>query len=291
MRLLARRLRVPVARFDTATGRWAYVGASVDAAGDADRDELTLTTYNIWFDSKYAEPRYRAIAELLSRRAPDIMVFQEVTPTALDVLLGAPWIRTDYASASVVGDHVGNYGLLMLSRLPVTRVTYTRLPSRLDRGYLTAEFSVSGARQVVCCIHLDSGKSWWPLRAWQLRRIFGALRRTTDAVVLGDFNMRDDENERIPASYRDVWTTLRPDEDGFTEDTAINHMRYDMKNKSRQVRFDRVLLKGPRWTADEIELLGTEPIADELPRIFPSDHFGVWCRLRRRNPSEARHRR
>lgn len=283
MRLLWWRRKVPVGRFDASTGRWT----DVDVSGDVDRDELTLTTYNIWFDSKYAEQRYLAIAELLSRRAPDVMVFQEVTPTALGVFLDQPWIRRDYLRAAVVGADVGNYGLLMLSRLPITRVTYTRLPSRLDRGFLQAELTINGAQQVVCCIHLDSGKSWWPLRLWQLRRIFRVLRKAENAVVLGDFNMRDDENARIPAHYRDVWSALRPDEDGFTEDTAINHMRFDMKNKSRQVRFDRVLLKGPRWSAAKIDLLGTEPISDDLPRIFPSDHFGLWCRLTRvtdRNP-------
>ena len=68
--------------------------------------------------------------------------------------------------------------------------------------------------------------------------------------MLGDFNMRDTENVRIRAPFADVWPQLRPGEDGFTEDTSINLMRYDMKDKHRHVRFDRVLLKGDQWTAD-----------------------------------------
>ena len=102
----------------------------------------------------------------------------------------------------------------------------------------------TAVRTVVCCLHLDSGKSSSRLRSWQLRRIFSALKTVEDAVLLGDFNMRDAENARIAVPYCDVWPALRPDDDGFTEDTAINHMRYDMKNKSRQVRFDRVLRQG-----------------------------------------------
>lgn len=97
--------------------------------------------------------------------------------------------------------------------------------------------------------------------------------------MLGDFNMRDDENHRIRAPYRDVWPMLRPDEPGYTEDTSINHMRFDMKGKPRHVRFDRALVKG--WEPTGVELLGTEPVSTELPRIFPSDHFGVLCRVRR----------
>ncbi len=276
MRLLRRRRSVPVGTFDAATGRWT----DVDIAGAVDRDELTLATFNIWLDSKHAEQRYLAIAHLLSRRAPDIMVFQEVTPATLSVFLDQPWIRDGYRRAAVVGGDVGNYGMLMLCRLPISRVTYTRLPSRQSRGFLQAELTVNGTRTVVCCIHLDSGKSSSRLRSWQLRRVFGALKAVEDAVLLGDFNMRDGENGRIAAPYCDVWPALRPDDAGFTEDTSINLMRYDMKNKHRQVRFDRVLLKGPHWTAVDIELLGTKPIAAELPRVFPSDHFGVECRLK-----------
>lgn len=254
------------------------------ALAGAVRAEVTLTTYNVWNDPKHAAQRYRAIAELLSARRPDIMVFQEITPTAFDVLLSQPWIRDGYACAAVVGGEAGDYGMLMLSRVPLSRVTYTGLPTRQARGFLTAELAVNESRMAVCCIHLDSGKSSARLRGWQLRRIFRALKYAENAVVLGDFNMRDGENSRIKPPYRDVWPELRPREDGFTEDTSINLMRYDMKDKHRHVRFDRVLLKGDQWVAEDIELLGTEPIDAELPRVFPSDHFGVECRLTARNP-------
>jgi tyrosyl-DNA phosphodiesterase 2 len=262
-----------VATYDPATKSWNRV----DDAGAVDRDELTVTTFNVWFDSYFADQRYRAIAQLLSREMPDVMVFQEITPAALSVLLAQPWVRERYRSAAVVGSRAGNYGQLMLSRLPTSRVTYTRLPTRLSRGFLKAEFTVNGRLLVVCSVHLESGKRNVRLRGRQLRRMFRALRSAEDAVVLGDFNMRDSENGRIAPPYHDVWPMLRPQDDGFTEDTAINHMRYDSKPKHRQVRFDRVLLKGPAWGATSIDLLGTEAISGTHPRVFPSDHFGVIC--------------
>jgi tyrosyl-DNA phosphodiesterase 2 len=254
------------------------------AAREHDSDVLTVTTYNVWNDAKYAGERYRAVAQLLSQRTPDVMVFQEIVPTAFDILLDQPWIRDGYARAAVVGGDAGNYGMLMLSRVALSEVTYTRLPTRQARGFLRAQLAVEGAPLVICCIHLDSGKTSSRIRGWQLRRIFSALRSADDAVVLGDFNMRDEENTRIRDPYRDLWPALRPDEDGFTEDTSINLMRYDMKDRHRHVRFDRVLLKGSAWTPDGIELLGKEPLSADLPRVFPSDHFGVECRLRRRIP-------
>ena len=266
---------VPVGTYDPASDRWV----DGNAAGTVDRAKLTLVTFNIWFNELHAEQRYQTIADLLHRDLPDVMVFQEVTPAALDVLLSQPWIRERYRRAEVTGAGVGNYGLLMLTRLPVGRVTYTGLPTRLSRGFLRAEFTINGRPVVIAAIHLESGKAASRLRARQLRMILRAMRGAETSVVLGDFNLRNAENGVIGPPYLDVWPAVRPHDDGFTEDTSINLMRYDMKSKHRHVRFDRVLLKSDSWTATEIGLLGTEPIAADLPRVFPSDHFGVRCRL------------
>lgn len=272
-----RRNDVPVGTFQQASGSWVD-GA---AGGAVDREELTVSTFNIWFADYHAEERYQAIARLLSRNPPDVMVFQEVTPEALRIFLAQPWIRVRYRRAAVTGDDVGNYGMLVLSRLPLERVTYTRLPTRLARGFLSAELIVNGRALAIVAVHLESGKASARLRARQLGRVYGALRRSENAIVLGDFNMRDVENGIIADAYRDLWPALRPGDHGYTEDTSINLMRYDSKNKHRHVRFDRVLLKGDAWSATDIDLLGTEPIAAALPRVFPSDHFGVRCRFER----------
>src|SRR4051794_5439821 len=93
--------------------------------GDVKRDVLTLTTFNVWFDAYFAGERYRAIAALLSRETPDVMVFQEVTPVALNILLRQTWIRDGYRCAAMVGDKAGAYGMLVLSRLPTAQVTYS----------------------------------------------------------------------------------------------------------------------------------------------------------------------
>lgn len=268
---------VPVQRFDPVRQRWTNGGAG----GDTTVDRLTVSTYNIWFNEKHAVQRYRAIAELLSRDAPDIMAFQEVTSLSAAVFLKQPWIREHYRSAAVVGGSRGNYGMLLLSRLPLDRVTYTPLPTRLSRGYLTAQLTLDGEQLAVVSVHLESGKAAAPLRARQLGAIFEAQQNSGNAVIMGDFNMRDAEDGIIGADYRDAWPGLRPGEPGYTEDTTINHMRFDMKNKHRHVRFDRVLTTGDRWQPESIELLGREPISAALPRVFPSDHFGVRCTLTR----------
>lgn len=269
-------------RFDTTAG---WVAAT--PLHDVPRSHLSVSTFNIWFDPFLAGLRYQAIADLLAADPPDVMVFQEVTDAALELFLAQRWIREHYVSASAIGGGVGTYGMLLLSRVPLSAVTYTGLPSGARRGFLRADLLVNGARTAVCSVHLDSGKRSAPLRERQLGRIFRALDADSDAVVLGDFNMRNRENHLVEVPFHDVWPALRPGEDGYTEDTSINDMRFDNTGKNRHVRFDRILVKGGQWRPEDIKLLGTEPISPEHPRVFPSDHFGVQCVLAARPPADS----
>jgi tyrosyl-DNA phosphodiesterase 2 len=217
---------------------------------------------------------------------PDVLAFQEVTADALALFCDQPWIRARYYRVAVTGRGVGNYGMLVLSRVPIRRAAYVPLPTRMARGVLVVELDVGGSGLTVGSVHLDSGKASARLRARQLAKAFGAVGADTNVVLVGDFNMRDGENSSITKPFTDVWPALRPDDPGFTEDTSINLMRFDSKNKHRHVRFDRVLLKGSGWTAADIDLIGTKPIAADLPRVFPSDHFGVRVRLTRGQPRD-----
>ena len=274
--IVRRPIQVPVLGFDPERQRWITVR---DKPDHRRVDRLTVTTYNIWFNDEHAVQRYRAIADLMFRESPDVMAFQEVTPSALAVFLEQPWIRERYRSAAAVGGSRGNYGLLLLSRVPVDSVTYTRLPTKLSRGYLTAQLMANGERLTVVGLHLESGKSSAQMRARQLGQIHRSQRNAENVVMVGDFNIRDAEDDVIGPGYTDAWPALRPGEPGYTEDTTINHMRFDMKDKHRHVRFDRVLVKGDTWVPESIDLLGREPVSAALPRVFPSDHFGVRCTL------------
>ncbi len=77
------------------------------------------------------------------------------------------------------------------------------------------------------------------------RDYFAADRyQSENAVLSGDFNLRDAKSIRLPPAYVDARPTLHPLVDGFTEDTSVNLMLADRKRKHRQERFDRVLVKG-----------------------------------------------
>ena len=66
---------------------------------------------------------------------PDVMVFQEVTPAALAIFLAQPWIRDALPASRGHRGRGRQLRLLMLSSIPVDRVSYTRLPTHLARGF------------------------------------------------------------------------------------------------------------------------------------------------------------
>ena len=108
------------------------------------------------------------------------------------------------------------------------------------------------------------------------------------AVLTGDFNLCASSEENVTIACEpgvmDLWPTLESGP-GWTEDTAINEMRFAAKPKHKQVRFDRVLIIHPEpldeeqrgadsgstiadgslssstWHGQRIALLGTAPLA------------------------------
>lgn len=271
---LQRRI-VPLKGYDAGRNRWTNINAS----GTVTCIGLTVATFNIWFNRLYARQRYNAIAALLSTDPPDVMMFQEVTPAAMRLFLTQPWVRKHYLCAEVTGGDLGDCGMLMLSRLPINGVTYIGLPTRLARGILVTELTINRRRTSICSVHLESGLSSGDLRRRQLRCVFDALKSVDTAIVVGDFNFAEGEDVWLAPDYHDLWSALRPGDSGFTGDTSINLMRFDSKGMHNQVRPDRIFLKGFDWTGDTIDLLGVGPISSALPRIFPSDHFGLQARL------------
>lgn len=239
---------------------------------------ITLVTYNVWFGEYFTDERRRALLGILRAADADVIALQEVTPSLLAHLQDQDWLRDGYYFAEEVS--VAPYGVMLLSRRPVQRFVEYHLPSRMGRTLVIAEFD----ELAVASVHLES-LGYAETRRKQLELIFPFLDEYPHAVLMGDFNMCStwDENQHLDSRYIDIWPHLHPDEPGWTEDTDINTMRLLVKNKRTQVRFDRVILRSAdrSWQPVSIERLGTEPVSEELPEIFPSDHFGLRVRLMR----------
>lgn len=247
---------------------------------------ITLVTYNVWFGSHFQAERTQALLRILRAANADIIGLQEVTPTLLAYLRGIEWIADGYEISPTT---VSPYGAIIMTRIPRVVFTAHQLPTMMGRKLVMATFpGLDGL--TVGTVHLESLR-YAKIRRQQLINIFPILGVHPHAVLMGDFNMCStwDENRNLDPKYTDIWPHLQPGEPGWTEDTDVNTMRLLVNSKRTQVRFDRVILRSTDnlWRPAEIQRLGMEPISDELPDVFPSDHFGLRAVLRRATSDAA----
>ncbi|MBD2041001.1 endonuclease/exonuclease/phosphatase family protein [Microcoleus sp. FACHB-672] len=252
----------------------------VDAGVNITATQLTLVTYNVWFSEYYRKKRCEALLQIIHDCDADVISLQEVTPSFLKILLQQEWVRNSYYISDAIGVTVTPYGVLFLSKIPISRLSFYKLPSSMNRTLLISELCVNGEVIKIATVHLESQKSSAPLRAEQLSLIFPLIQDSPHALLMGDFNFCSSwksENDNIDSSYQDMWATLRTEEAGYTEDTDINIMRLERKGKERKVRFDRIFIRSDSltWQPESIEMLGKTPISPKHPKVFPSDHFGL----------------
>jgi endonuclease/exonuclease/phosphatase family metal-dependent hydrolase len=259
-----------------AAGRWAPTPTPAREPPRA----LRVLTWNVWFGGHMFDERAAALLAELGRRQPDVVLLQEVTPELLATITLTPWVRARYALSDARGGTLGGYGVLLLSRQPVRRMTQLELPSRMGRSLLVAELACG---LTVATVHLESTDPCDAERAAQLRIVQPHLAALSpDVLLAGDMNFTPDhplENAALDPSFVDVWPALHADP-GYTVDTDVNTMRYQVRARRTQKRIDRVFLRSAAWRADAIHIVGTSPI-DELG-TFVSDHFGLEARLEAR---------
>ena len=277
----------PCFRFDRALGWVAH--AAVDTPAVAP-ESLQVVTYNVLFDLYetehiYSERRRVACIELLRARDADIIALQEVTPQLWAQLLATPWIQDGYyVSAGPDADGLVPYGQALLSRWPLALEVHT---FSSQKRLLVGRLALAGRPLAVAAVHLTSNHKVDALdkRREQLDVLTQWLTREAgDALVLGDFNFGDgDENRRIAAAaLKDAWQVVHPHHPGFTFDPVANPLAALNSRTGTAARYDRVLLYSPgRALAPiDITMFGDRPFADnEGQGLFPSDHFGLCCLL------------
>lgn len=270
----------PVYRYDPGAGRWAAHAGSADTLPSA----LTLLTLNVLFDdyeqARIDSPRrYAAIASLLSRRRPDLIVLQEVQPPMLSGLLSQDWARGYFATdIPTEGDTLRPYGQVLLSRWAPSRLLQLRLSH--SKRILIATFETGGTPIEVAALHLTSDRrpDAAERRAAQVERLAAALSPDADHVLVGDFNFGDDQEILLLSErYADVWPALRPGEPGYTYDPAGNPLAALFSQRGIGRRLDRVFLRAPpeRLVASSIEIVANTPLPDATPVLLPSDHYGL----------------
>jgi endonuclease/exonuclease/phosphatase family metal-dependent hydrolase len=263
------------------------------------KDELKLVSYNIWGALKDTtlplfafDIRSDAVNDLLREQDADIIFLQEVSEQWLDYLQSQDWIRKNYYCTEKNGKRITTtFGIsnVIFSKLPLANVTaYGLLSMQMDEA-LYVETIINNQHYYFITSQLHSTEEFRDFRIMQLETIFNLLLKDKqNAIFIGDYNFGDGEkwieNDYLDKSYTDAYRVLYPKEDGFTEDTHINEMRYMVKEKHKQERFDKMLFRSDKLIVDKFEIFGKEHVGTVKYKgkdvgIWPSDHFGISIKL------------
>ena len=281
------RTALPPWGFDPSLQRWVDRGA---AAAAAPRAAVTLATFNVWFEEHEFDARGAAMLGLLRTSGADVIALQEVTAPFLERMLREDWVRREFTVSDATASTIPDYGVILLSRLPVRAFEVHDLPTTMSRTLLVARVATGSRDLTVGGVHLESIPEFAPYREAQLREIFRILEPAENAVLMGDFNFCStwEENANLDDRYADLWPLLHPDDPGWTVDGESNAMRRALGKSAKRVRFDRILARsaGGALKLRSIGLLGTEPISPDRPDLLPSDHFGLAATLEIGGPPE-----
>src|SRR5260221_3828436 len=204
--------------------------ARTSAVGFAPSQTLRVMTYNIHvgvgMDKKLDLGR---IAGVINAQHPDLVGLQEVdrgvtrTQRIDEITELAKLTRMDYAFAFNLRYQGGQYGVAILSRLPIMATDHrlyqnTREAER--RGFIRAEVIVNGHVLNFVTTHLDY--QYDDARLFEAQQLLSALKDVKGPLmVVGDFN-------DIPAGrayqlmryqFGDAWIESRGTEQGFSYPT------------------------------------------------------------------------
>jgi hypothetical protein len=168
----------------------------------------------------------------------------------------------------------------------------------LVRGFVSVPIQVDGERYRVTSAHLEAdlaGQDAGLLRAAQMQELVAVIGDAKHAVLLGDFNDfpgSDMYNLALGAGFTDVWTALRPGNDGFTCCHAANLT----DERAVDQRIDYIFARGFERRHDPVEgfirrfgLLPSEMIAGPTHPIYVSDHAGLLADLATPHHSDRHH--
>ncbi|MET9183385.1 poly(A) polymerase [Kitasatospora aureofaciens] len=250
--------------------------------GTADPHTVRVVTWNTLWD------RYDADRIATARRRPlllteleaadaDVIALQEVEPALAAQLLAAPWVRDGYAlGGDPSGGDVAEYGLLLLSRLPVLEAGRHVLGPH--KAVTAVALRTADGPLTVAAVHLSSDHSTdGPARRQaELARLAEGLAAVEgELLLLGDFNdaRSGPAGPAAALGLRDAWTQVHGlADDTPTFDPTVNPLAAVSSLTGRPGRIDRVLHRSDRARATAAALLGDRPGPDGL---HPSDHYGV----------------
>lgn len=239
--------------------------------------------------------RTPACFKFLASRRAHIIALNEVSPEFFSELLEEPWAQSYWISELDISKY--SIGNCLLSAYPIrTSIVHKfRMSEKVNN---IVEIVLPGADRHplwVSTAHLKAGPAHTNGRFRRsqsnemARQLDYASSKGSTSIIIGDLNIRSTEGEVLQAlvDWTDSWTTLRPDDVGYTYDPWNNNLAkmaservcsFDSTRVKMANRYDRILTRGSALEAVSVEILATEPFGkfpDSEEPLHISDHFAL----------------
>jgi endonuclease/exonuclease/phosphatase family metal-dependent hydrolase len=201
--------------------------AQTYAVAPASSRTLRVMTYNIHvgigMDKKLDLQR---IADVINQQHPDLVGLQEVdrgvqrTQRIDEIAELAKLTRMDYAFAFNLPYQGGQYGVAILSRLPITATEHWHFKNLREaerRGFIRAEVSFHGRRLNFVTTHLDY--QFDDGRLFETQQLLNALKDVKGPlIIVGDFNdiPSGSSYQLMQDDFIDAWIQNRTTDLGFS---------------------------------------------------------------------------
>jgi endonuclease/exonuclease/phosphatase family metal-dependent hydrolase len=247
--------------------------------------EVTVATLNLFNRDAEWERRFPLVVEQMLELRPDVIGFQEID-LMLDQgmwianrvnnrLMDRPRYRMKHAASP--GKLASVHGIGTMARIDCLEhevldlMSYERIAQRFV-------FSVEEAPFVLVNTHLHHPPEATEERVQQLERITAWLDRDgrgLPTVVLGDFNsyVHEPAVAYMKSRFRSAYETAHGKEPDWTWTTPVN--KWD---NSPHGTLDYIYVSSQFQVMDAA--LAFDRPSPEDPELYPSDHLGVWARLR-----------
>lgn len=308
--------------------------------------QFKIITYNIWglfhpkdkerddFVLKIMEIRMKEVATIISNLDADIVCLQEMTNESLYFLTKYLHDKDKYPYKYEIDFDIKRdknirkrtVELYYMSKYKPNDVKIYSVPGNIgyDNSFMIIEYT---DLTIINC-YMQAGSKYSPgqekywfhyakCREEEYTVIMNILKNYKKSIIwLGDFNTNLDgtliewpENSILRENNLcDAWLILNSlnENPGYTEDTATNVMRWNIKFMEKKFRYDGILYKGD-LIPKNISIIGNKEIildkelsdefykhlvpnvhdkdtkikyADDIQKLFalfPSDHFGIIC--------------
>lgn len=239
--------------------------------------EISVLTYNVWFDYRERDTRITEIIQLIQSLSPTVICLQEVTHDMYQIFesklgfIGYQSCFKDIKQYQKIANK--GYGIVIFSSTPIESTGISPfIHTKMGRYFAVVKLRDYGGLRVIST-HLESLPQYSESRQQQIQQILENTQLMPDVIWTMDSNLTDSGTDCFPlgTNLNDCWITAgSPNELRFTYDAKTNN---NILNKF-QSRLDRIYYKfKSSWVQTNFQLVGNYNIPST--KAPPSDHYGV----------------